>query len=147
MGKLTELIARLEGADGGDREVDCHLWAMAEGIDLEWQGTSLVAGTEGVIAWVDPGKLTRNFWSNRATTGPGSIPAYTTSLDAIVALIERILPGVAGWSVALDTYDNSAALTDMAGETRGAVAKTLPLAACLAFLRALQAQQETSEDE
>lgn len=117
MTDLAQLIERLEAASEGSRELDALVWVAATGSTFS--------------------HLAENAHLDRVTT----------SLDAIVALIERILPGVAGWSVALDTYDNSAALTDMAGETRGAVAKTLPLAACIAFLRALQAQQETSEDE
>ncbi|WP_374453776.1 hypothetical protein [Phenylobacterium sp.] len=133
MTDLAQMIAKLEAASEGSRELDVDI-AIASG---EWTppyGAERDADRPDV--WRRSGV---NYWAQYA--------AYTTSLDAIVALIARKLPGVAGWSVALDTYDNSAALTDMAGETRGAVAKTLPLAACIAFLRALQAQQETSEDE
>jgi hypothetical protein len=93
MTSLTDLIERVEGATGPDREADCELWALHHGLTLEWQGTTLVAGEEGVVGWIDPGRLARNFYTNRARTGPGSIPAYTASLDAALTLCERVLPG------------------------------------------------------
>ena len=113
MTDLAQLIADLECAQVGSLHYDKRILAA---LGFTWRGMAYWNGQE---QWKGSAQLTR-------------------SLDAIVALIERILPGVAGWSVALDTYDNSAAITDMAGETRGAVAKTLPLALCIAFLKAME---------
>ena len=89
MPDLSALIERLEKASGSDREIDCLLWAIQEGIELEWQGTTLVAGTVGVIGWCDPGATARNFYTNRDVRGPGSIPALTASIDAALAFAKR----------------------------------------------------------
>lgn len=90
--ELAALLPRLEGGEAS-RELDCELWSLETGVPLEWQGTTLVAGEHGVIGWCDPGERQRNFSTNRSASGPGSIPAYTTSLDAALALAERVLPG------------------------------------------------------
>ena len=147
MPDLSALIERLEMASGSDREIDCLLWAIQEGIELEWQGTTLVAGTVGVIGWCDPGATARNFYTNRDVRGPGSIPALTASIDAAVAFKERVLPGWA-WAAGLDggwpegrqgwarvfPWPNLQHLGS--GNWNGA---TAPIALLIATLRALQA--------
>lgn len=88
--KLLALADAVEKLTGPDRESDCLIWCHTKGIDLRWTGCRselLDAGEEGIIGWIDPGKHQRNFQTNRATTGPGSVPAYTTSLDAAMSLV------------------------------------------------------------
>lgn len=137
MTDLAQLIGRLKAASEGSRPLD---WLIAEEI-----------GDEAF-------RLKAAAWPPFA---PGSkidkgIPAFTTSLDAIVALIERKLPG---WTVArlgqnddktwhaelregyLTSYDRVATSSYRPGSRPA----TPALALCIAFLRALQAQQETQE--
>jgi hypothetical protein len=90
MNKLLALADRVEKLTGPDREVDCLIWCHTKGIEPRWVGTDcrlLDAGEEGIIGWIDPGKTQRNFSTNRQEIGPGSIPGYTVSLDAAVALV------------------------------------------------------------
>ena len=148
MTDLAGLIERLEGATGPDREIDVWLWALSEKVDLEWQGTTLVAGYHGVVGWCDPGKLSRNFRTNRDTRGPGSIPPFTASIDAAVTFAERVLPGCyigvqqnkwprdherdRTWTACIDVHE-----LDYYTESD---AKTAPIALLIVALRALQAQ-------
>lgn len=92
MTDLRELEKRLEEATGPDRELDCLIWGRDRGLEITWQNDCMIAQGEGAIGWIDPGKHQRNFSTNRSEHGPGSIPAYTASLDAAVALVERVLP-------------------------------------------------------
>ena len=148
MTDLAGLIERLEGSSGPDREIDVWLWALSEKVDLEWQGTTLVAGYHGVVGWCDPGKLSRNFRTNRDTRGPGSIPPFTASIDAAVAFVERVLPG-SYWRVArhepqLARLPGSGpfwASVGAPGEQEGAWGNTAPLAILIASLKALQERE------
>jgi hypothetical protein len=56
-------------------------------------------------------------------------PAYTTSLDAALALAERL--GLDGWRLLY-----AAMLNWKAHDPRGPLSKTLPLALCIAILKA-----------
>lgn len=134
MTDLAQLIARLEAASEGSRPLD---WLIAEEI-----------GDEAF-------RLKAAAWPPFA---PGSkidkdIPAFTTSLDAIVALIERKLPGHAWMLSSPDKLlsnplcQGEVAEGEFSFETTKGCAPTPALALCIAFLTALQAQQETSEDE
>lgn len=91
MTDLRELEKRLEEATGPDRELDCLIWGRDRGLEITWQNDCMIAQGEGAIGWIDPGKHQRNFYTNRSERGPGSIPAYTASLDAAVALVERCM--------------------------------------------------------
>lgn len=125
MGKLTDLIAKLEAASEGSRELD-----------------------------LDIAQLLREPWGYTGGETPRDIKCapITTSLDAIV---ELKLPG---WCFELrrgrvntctlyEPDDPAAFITDPWPRKHEAAGRTLALAACSSFLRALQAQQETSEDE
>jgi hypothetical protein len=134
----SDIIARLEAATGADREIDVLVWAVAEGHKLEWQGSTLVAGEEGVIGWKEPGIRCMNFYTNRRETGPGSIPAYTASLDAALALVGEKLPGCR--VMVEQAFDGSGWAMVMPGElsTRHVTeAPTPALAVLLALFRAL----------
>jgi len=146
MTDLAGLIERLELASGPDREIDVWLWALSEKVDLEWQGTTLVAGYHGVVGWCDPGKLSRNFRTNRDTRGPGSIPPFTASIDAAVGFLVKVWPS-AYWRVAkltpaflkLSDGEPYWATVGAPGEQETAHAQTAPIALLIATLRALQA--------
>lgn len=145
--EASELIGRLEAASEGSRELDGEVlwlvdrpralrayWNAAFGMPKElpedFRPSGL--GLQGIIA---------------------AAPTFTTSLDAIVALIERKLPGEAGW--AWGTSDNPMIVERFNAEawvrcydarrdnTRWeARSSTAPLALCIALLRALQHQGE-----
>lgn len=131
MTDLEQLIGRLEAASEGSRPLD---WLIAEEL-----------GDEAF-------RLKAAAWPPFA---PGSkidkgIPAYTTSIDAIVALIERKLPG---WSWGVQSYhgdkDGPLGMLIYSNGVDYAEASgsrpTPALALSLALCRALQAQQETSD--
>lgn len=83
----AEVAQRCVNAKEPDRELDVFIWALAHDLELTWQGTCLVAGLQGVVGWIDPGKHSRNFHTNRLATGPAAIPAYTASIDAAETLV------------------------------------------------------------
>ena len=60
---------------------------------------------------------------------PTLCPAYTTSIDAALALAERV--GLDGWNTLY-----AAMMNWKAHDPRGPLSKTLPLALCLAILKA-----------
>ena len=87
MMELGELIERVEKLTGPDREVDCEI-AWATGWDIEATNYS---GTwrRAFPSWRGVGERT-----HRAADNWG-VPPFTASLDAAVALVERVLPA---WS-------------------------------------------------
>lgn len=128
---LTDLITRLEGATGPDREIDAEI---------------AVALSDDPDAWVVNPSPQRVFsgvpgcW----TDGPHKIhlaPEYTASLDAALSLVAEKLPG-SMWRIGFDPDDGSmkAEFVTAAPECRRVVANhdTPALAVCLALLRALQ---------
>lgn len=130
MTDLAQLIADLESAQVGSLHYDKRILAA---LGFTWRGMA--------------------YW-NSQEQWKGSA-ALTQSIDAIVALIERKLPG---WVRSID-YDPTNSIKsavslaptfwphwDSAADVGGVVGggATEPLAACSALLRALQAQQETS---
>lgn len=128
MSGLSELIAKLEGLSGPDREVD---------IDL---GIALGAFVEDPDA-ASYGPYLRRRLARRA-------PALTRSLDAAVALVERKLPGTF-YHVAKGRLTASEPLygaqllfgsEEVLGE--GAHRVNLALALCLALLRSLEGRDE-----
>lgn len=84
-----ELIERIESGRGADRDIDCVVAALAdiqvEGVQHSWR--SLL--NEFGLDWaVDVATRHTSVWRTE-------VPRYTTSLDAVVSLIEQKLPG---WS-------------------------------------------------
>lgn len=129
---MLDLIERLEKAESGSRLLDAAIFKglggplpsefMGVGVDLKWQ---------------DDGSALFPIGEMQVRYNP---PAYTTSLDAIVALIGEKLPGWTwqfqspGWAE-LD-------VSTFVGRQVSAQAATVPLAACIALLRALQTQEQ-----
>lgn len=134
MTDLKELIAKCERATGGDRELD------------HWVQASLVCEHFGHYETPDA-------WVAAAVEFRWATPRYTTSIDAALALLERVLPGwivesmsqeaagtigalkAFGWCV--EITDGSHAMNWKAGSPQGR-APTLPLAIILATLKALE---------
>ena len=95
--KLSELIERVERASGPDRETDCLIWAEFGNRDVRWDGNKLIARyrkpphDECWLGTIDPGRVQRNFSATSGFKPP--IPEFTASLDACLALVERVRPG------------------------------------------------------
>lgn len=130
---LRSLLARVEVADGADRELDGRIWAATAGVTiLEWDG-------DGVL-WKDEHGGLRHQRDDR-------IPAYTASIDAVVALVERVLPS--GWTrVDVWNTDDVKQVTasvlplPVPNSTSSGKAATAPLALLSALLKALIAREE-----
>lgn len=122
--KLTDLIARLEAATEGCRDLDL---VFAQTVGANWSYT----GEPPRVIYCKP---------------------FTTSLDAIVALIERKLPDRAWMLSSPDKLlshplcQGEIAEGELAFETVKGCAPTPALALCIALLSALR-QQGGSEHE
>lgn len=111
-----DLIARLEGAEAGGTELDGLIWRALFVTDISNAG--------GVIA--DAGK---------GLSGP-----FTTSLDAALALAERVMPGCRR---DLIVHADTVAVIYHERAPEGfaeAAAQTPALALCISILRAHSAQ-------
>ena len=84
---LSALIARLEAAEGGSRELDA-LVAAALDVRPDWlaKSTGRLGMFAGKLVWLDE-------WVKKASAGspPVECDPATTSLDAALALAERVL--------------------------------------------------------
>ncbi|TAA49054.1 hypothetical protein [Shinella sp. JR1-6] len=132
MTDLSSLISRVEKATGPDRELDAMVW-------LEM--------TPGATRKFTKVKSETDLWppytidETRAADGRLIIvPAYTSSIDAAVALAERVLPGV---ELEITNLYGVARVTlhHETGQFYGSSAiNSLPMALVLATLRALQSK-------
>ena len=124
MTDLRDLIERLERADGPDRELDALIWRRME-------------NRSGVVFPDEkPG----------SPKYPNHIPAYTASLDAALALKNRVLPGRAaaiGDMAFEDAHRRPWAVIWSPGGTPGPSTEgaTPAIALCLALLRTLETEQ------
>ncbi|MGX5719875.1 hypothetical protein [Shinella zoogloeoides] len=98
MADLSSLIARLEKAEGPDRELDRDIALTVDGFVYEKRGKdakpwfyhSTIGGRRQLISPYNSERL----------------PAYTSSIDAAVSLAERVLPGrsvMMGWRQSSET--------------------------------------------
>ena len=110
------------------------IWCAIEGIEPEWRGNCFIAGIEGVVGWVDPGKTQRNFTLNRGAVGPGCIPSYTASLDAAMTLV----PVQSRDKVTIQTFGGPGPMALVYPNDRFCSAATPALALCAAALRAMK---------
>lgn len=131
------LLERLEGATGPDRELDFALGKTLDHVpaNAEWQGPE----DGSLLLW--PG--------TQEYPGVGTLPSYTASIDAALALVERVLPG---WRPSMqqsragqfDCYLHSKDETGWLRQSHGE-AWTLPLAILIATLKALAKSQPSQE--
>ena len=127
---ITSLIQKLEGAEVGSRELDAHVWASVNGYELfEHDGA-------GWRYRMHPDDIMRHERTSY-------ISPVTTSLDAALALAERLWPHVM-WRVGHDPDDGSFKAQLVTAQKPGdppAVhtnAATPALTLCAAILRAKQ---------
>jgi hypothetical protein len=121
---MTDLIKRLEEAEAGSRELDLRVFERFDLVDGErWTEADLD------YALTDPDK----------TINP---PPLTTSLDAALALAERVLPGW-GWSAGGSRGEHYGRLDTPDGrDFEEAYAPTPALALCAAILKATDTGRE-----
>lgn len=123
---MKDLIHKLSEAGEGSRELDALIFA-ALGFTYEDRPRD---------CWVDADN--NGFrWDHPST-----------SLDAALALAERVLPGVVFWNLEHNAIINLERIyhAEVSGERDGCSgtgeAKTAPLALCIAILRAKQEQDQ-----
>lgn len=128
---LSALIARLEAAEVGSRELDARMWCATEGISFKKMLT--------VKGFPDRQYSFRTSIGDvglHGLFGHPPIGHVTTSLDAALALAERVLPGC-GWELyAAYEIKGSMKYGCNLGEEDTAYAFTPALALCIAILRA-----------
>jgi hypothetical protein len=137
---LAELIERVEKLEGPDRETDFVI-AKACGLIVRSEKTWGNGDTTQVV--IDP---------NHKGRGKGNVRGnVTASLDAAIALTERVLPGwfwragrtslfPKGWAYVSRTHPSHCDRKDEASSSDGKAASPA-IALLLATLRALSAQE------
>jgi len=115
---ITSLIEKLEGAEVGSGALSNEVLSACGYVETRFP-------MDSCPYWVHPS----------APRSPLSVAqeSVTTSLDAALALAERVLPG---WFVTLDTSGPHARLWIGAEPSFGALGCTPALALCAAILRA-----------
>ena len=100
---ITSLIEKLEGAEVGSRELDREIMALSYRYEQRHIGASCWDDDDDTCCpgakhldwvWVDPAT---DHWKTNARDGF----EFTTSLDAALALAERVLPG---WHVGVQPW-------------------------------------------
>ena len=152
--ELQSLLERVEKATGPDREIDCVLRAVLDGYTVREESNQIIARCnakphdEYMIGAIDPGREQRNFTEWRCQTWEA--PHATSSLDAVLALVEEKLPG-ADWMLnSGKTRPNEPRYgaginfrpTPDGAFVHVAESEHAPLALLAALLRALIAQQK-----
>ena len=132
MTDLMELASRVEAGEGPDRELDAAIWLHLP----EQEGH----------AWKHGGDRYKHA---HQIAGCGFVPAYTGSLDAAMSLVSK---GVGDDFLRADltrTYQGEGRcvlLDTLSGDDWYGEARTLPVAICVAALRA-RAHQGTAHVE
>lgn len=128
---LTDLIEALQKATGPDREIDRDIAdTLGLGPDESWERPKHQRG----IINMDVGNWSKGNISR-------SSPRYTSSVDAAIALAERVLPGrsvMMGWRQSSETRPWARVGLWPDPDATGA---TPAIALCVATLRALSALQ------
>lgn len=138
MGKYSEIIERLENAAVQDREIDDLI-----SLHADHEHMKLIFGI------MDDRKITSfsrqkdlGVWKVFYDTNECDISSlhmdYTASIDAAIALVERMLPG---WGVELDTWNCKCRLVCDGWPQRENSHKVPALAILLALFRALEAKE------
>ena len=148
---MSELIQRLSEAEEGSRGLDGLIARDVEGwlpyFDLD--GNDLIDWPDMGGHWHQPDDPCNHTHSvDSSETGPHrDPPCYTTSIDAALALVERVLPD--DWNKpTIDCEDRSVEVwnnkigTEEFKEIK-VEAVTIPLAICIALLKAMETQNET----
>jgi hypothetical protein len=117
--KLGDLLERVEKATGPDRELD---FALA------------LAFTPGGYRWPDERGGAIMWPDGRGSFGVAEPDCLTASLDAAMALVERVLPG---WDWIIGHTNGGLTVHAQLGPNEMAFGDTAPLALLAALLKAL----------
>lgn len=124
---LRDLLVRVEAATGPDLELDGRIWCLRSGLTFyRWDGAGVV--------WKCADGTIRHSGSER-------ISRYTASIDAAVALIERVLPH----SLISLSNDHTEGWTAKVRLSYGKRMATPALALLSALMKALIAREEQNE--
>ena len=138
------LLERLEAATEGSRELDVLLWAWERNYKPFTENNIVMATCADPphdtvkLGTIDPGKQSNNF--QEAWADP-PFPNYTTSIDAALALVERVLPD---WNKGMYEQDDGSWFVEFRRGYRTSYdkvqgilrARTLPLGICIALVKA-----------
>lgn len=129
---LKELLARVEGATGADRELSVRIWfALHPDPEELWSLSGLNAQREQHSEKT----LLRDVLSSSRNYGFHDQDHVTASLDAALALCERVLPG---WRFVVGTMPEGAGYYAAVGTMPGVkTAQTPALALIACVLHAL----------
>lgn len=145
MTDLSDLLARVEAATGGDRELDARIVAHFNDALLKpYPPTDDFGPKNRWQFWSLDGK---HFIGNEGTPR-FKIEPYTASLDASLALVERVLPNAERIDVRTfpTMKSHSAEVWPNDEEFKRASGRTPALALCAALLKALiAANADTTE--
>jgi hypothetical protein len=133
---MTDLIKRLEEAEAGSRELDALVFRRFGGpLPKEFAGYGVG------LTWQADGSATMPVGEMQVRYDP---PPLTTSLDAALALAERVLPGLYMWKVEFDDEPTStpASAKVYAKRDGQGSALTPALALCAAILKATDTGRE-----
>lgn len=136
------LNERLEAAEAGSRELDASIWGALIHPEVKVISCHAAYAERGTqVMFTLPPKR-----KEMATQGRGPYQhadAYTTSLDAALALAERVLPGRLTWRIESEGVSFTAAFWDDPEYDPVGVgrAPTPALALCIAILKAKEAEK------
>ena len=137
---LKALLARVQRSAGPDRDLDEALMVLAYVKDRRHIGAQR---DDGYGRWYD---VKDDVWVDPVTDKWVTTSAlfFTKSIDAALALVERLLPG-AYWSIDHTDEGDPGKWYDVEIGQSFAQARTAPLAILAALLTALLAQPEGTE--
>lgn len=150
---ISTLIERLEKATVPDRELDGLIAKHVEGLSFGFcgeEGWSCGECRDGNSCGVPLGLHDERTAYPRDWRYDERLPHYTGSIDAALGLVERVLPGQAvimahGRETPQEPLGAACIFNGMSsdsGEAAEAEAATLPLAICLATLRAIKHREQ-----
>jgi hypothetical protein len=138
---LDELITKLEAAEGPSLQLDGQIWCAVNGYEfVMWDGAGCVYRDLAAPKW-DAGIK----HAQASTVRP-----YSASVDAAIALAEKVLPDSNCWGVDKDETGSVDAHVQRngvghAGWAHFATHKSAPIALVLATLRALKQSEDRTE--
>lgn len=124
------LITRLSKLDAPDREVDAEIYIL---FNIPAERAGRIDYSNGMVGW----------WPKDGPyVSAVTVPAFTASVDAAIALAERLFPGTEYEFTNL--YNIVRVTIEMNGEYGGFHSEhvnSLPIAICIALLRAKEASK------
>ncbi len=133
---LERLIERVKAATGPDRELDCRI---AYELDFEVEGMAAPFRSYCDVHDLKWGDIARHANSPQSILSH-NLPRFTASIDAALALVERLLPG---WNYTFSRGHCELRHPKHRAKDVQAFGKTTPLAILAALLSSLK---ETSND-